>query len=169
MSILYSLTLKLKLSHVPYGSPLVLKCNFFPLDIGKHRDKSVSQVNNVPYRSCVHKEMSTAWEVSVPFQPSPDTFAVGVLARQGLQTQSLFGFKVLTTMALASHLAVLTANSPEAPFFPLHLCFSREVPMEMPSCTRVGVSLEFIRLSHATRVSSSSREGEHGRSFNIDK
>lgn len=117
VNILYNLTLKLKLSHVPYGSTLILECNFFPLDIGKSRDKSVSQVNNAPYSCCERKETSAAWEVSVPFQLSPNTFAVKVLARHRLQTpKTVFGFKVLTTTALASHLTALTANFSQAPF-----------------------------------------------------
>lgn len=91
----------------------------------------------------------------MPFQPSPDTFAVEVLARQGLQTpKTVFGFKVLTTTALASHLTALTANSSQAPFSTqepptfislLGSPYGKAVPRQ-----RVRINLEFTRLSHAT-------------------
>lgn len=53
-----------------------------------------------------------------PFQLSCNIFAVKVSARQVLQTQKTeFGLKALTSMALASHPTILSANSPQAPFF----------------------------------------------------
>lgn len=71
---------------------------------------------------------------------SPNTFAVEVLAGQGLQAQET-GFKVLTTMALASHLTVLTANSPPGPFLHTRTFYIYISPgMEMPSCTRESES-----------------------------
>lgn len=70
-----------------------------------------------------------------PFQLSCNIFAVKkVSARQALQIQKTeSGLKFLTTMALASHLTVLSANSPQPPFFTQELLLGK---IHRSSCTK---------------------------------
>lgn len=107
----------------------------FPLDTGekKRRRVSLKLTTYCTVAVCLKKWLQPG-KSQGPFQLSCNTFAVKkVSARQALQIQKTeSGLKVLTTMALASHLTVLSANSPQPPFFTQELLLGKSTGLPAP-------------------------------------